>query len=194
MDNIVLTEEQYNQIVKLAAETGAKTALDHTEKERAARKRHSAERRIEDTKQLLRNYRIFAGIAQQAVYTIQTPEMFQAELEALMTPGRYESIVVETIKENALRSEIMCAHIRSAMQSMLTHFEKFGSKTDRRRWRVTHKLYISMEEPRKSAQEIAEEEGLADESSVYRDFNAFCNVAVKYIFGVTAVLEEREGG
>ena len=190
----LLNDEQFAQVIKLSAETGAKTAIEHVDKEQAKRKRLSAERRVEDTKQLLRNFRIFAGIAEQAVYTISTPEMYRAELEALMTPGRYESIVVESIKENALRSEIMCAHIRAAMQSMQRHFEKFGTRTDRRRWRVTYKLYISMDEPRMTAQEIAEEEGLADESSIYRDFNEFCKIAVKYIFGVSAVLDDRTEG
>lgn len=192
MNEVILTEDQISHLIKLAAEVGAKTALDRAEREKVERKKLSAERRVESTKQLFKNYRTFAGIAQTAVYTVQTPEMRRTEIEALMTPGRYESLTVEAIKANAIRSEIMCAHIRSAMQIIKAHVDKFGTKTDKRRWRVTEQLYICMDEPRKTAQEIADEEGLSDESSVYRDFNAFCVVAAKYIFGVSAVLDSGE--
>lgn len=58
-----MSEEKLNQqeIVKLAAEAGAKAAMETLEKERQRDRREMADRRLRNTKLLLRNYRVFCA-------------------------------------------------------------------------------------------------------------------------------------
>lgn len=193
MSVVILTEERLEQLLKDAGEAGgvagAQAAIERVEANKKLKDETKADRRLRNTKLLLKNYRSFADIAKSAVYTLQSPEAISEEYKALMLPGRYESLTIESIKKNALEAEIMCAHIRAMMKCMEDYCNKFGSKQDRRRWRVTYNLYINTEETRMTVQDIMIAEDLCDESAVFRDFNKFCDMAAGYFFGLSAIAD-----
>lgn len=181
-DIVLLTEEQKEEIVRLASVTGAKVALERIEAEQKKADAQRSSWMHHNIKELLRNYRIFADVAKSAVYTLQEQEYIQKEYEALMTPGRYEDLTIESIKKNAIESEIMCANIRTMMDLCKAHCDRYGSNADRRRWRVTYNLYIRTDDPVLSVSDIMAMEGFTEESNIYRDFDNFCNLASKYFF------------
>lgn len=186
-DIVLLTEEQKEEIVRLASATGAKVALERIEAEQKKADAQRASWMYHNTKELIRNYRSFADVARSAVYTLQGQEYIRKEYEALMTPGRYDDLTIESIKKNAIEAEIMCAHIRSAMECCRDHCYHYGTDVDRRRWRVTYNLYISTDEPRMTVTDIMSKEGFTEETYIYRDFDNFCTMASKYFFGVGAL-------
>ena len=61
---------EQQEIVKLAAVAGAKAAMETLEKERQRDRREMADRRLRNTKLLLRNYRMFCAHVDHAVYEV----------------------------------------------------------------------------------------------------------------------------
>lgn len=74
MSEAKLTDEQIALVSRLAAEAGAKAALETLEKERQRESREMSDRRLRNTKLLLRNYRVIKEHADNAVYEVETEE------------------------------------------------------------------------------------------------------------------------
>lgn len=70
-----------NEIVKLAAEAGAKAAMETLEKERQRDRKEVADRRLRNTKLLLRNYRVFQAHVANAVFEVEEYESPEEILE-----------------------------------------------------------------------------------------------------------------
>ena len=134
-----LTEEQDGRI---AAEAGARAALERVEIERQQSRGEMVDRRLRNTKLLLRNYRLFKAHVDNAVYEAFPDESPQAILEDLMMPGRDNTLFVESIKESAARTATIVKHMETMMQIYHAYCVTTGEEEDLRRWRVVNGLYI----------------------------------------------------
>ena len=64
-------DKSKDYIIRLAAEVGAKTALKEFEAEMVKSKNERSDRRLRNTRLLLRNYRMFKAHAENAIYDAQ---------------------------------------------------------------------------------------------------------------------------
>lgn len=173
-------------IVKLAAETGAKAAMETLEKERLRERRDMADRRLRNTKLLLRNYRVFCAHAANAVYEIDECESPDEILTDLMMPGRDNSQFVESIKRSAARTATIVKHMETMMQIYHAYCFTTGTAEDERRWRVVNALYICDDEGRMTIPELAKAEGVV-ERTIYKDIDIACERIAALMFGIDGI-------
>ena len=175
-----------DNIIRIAAEVATSTALEVYAREKLKERRMRADRRLRDTKRLLRNYReikIHAGdaIASLAEVANDDYEFFHNLLE----DG--EQIDVAAIIRSKARSAIMLAHIDAMLQAY--QIICYGTKKpeEQRRYRVLEARCLS--EAPISIHEIAEQENI-DNRTVYKDFDAACEKMSALLFGIQWI--ERE--
>lgn len=172
------------EIIKLAAEIGSKVALETLEKERKKASREISDRRLRNTKLLLRNYRVLKEHAANAVFEAESEEDPMQIIEDLMMPGRSSELLVESIKRSAARTATMIRHIEAMLRLYRTYCYQYGSDEDERRWRVIYGLYLSNEKA--TVAELAEEEGVV-ERTIYKDIDIACERISAFMFGVDGI-------
>lgn len=180
-----LTEAQLALIsgiaVKAGVEAGVKVALEQIEKERQRERSEMVDRRLRNTKLLLRNFRLFKAHSEHAIYEGPCDETPQEILESLMMPGRDNTLIVESIKKSVARTATIVQHTETMMNLYHAFCVTSGSDGELRRWRVVSGLYI--EEPRKTVAELAKAEGVV-ERMIYKDIDAACETIAALMFGI----------
>lgn len=107
---IALTPEQLKDICASAAEIGAKEALKTYEQERKKEQGKRADRRLRNTKLLLRNYHMLKEHAENSVFgRTQMEESALDILESMMNLYDNE-VIIESIKRSATRTAIIVSH------------------------------------------------------------------------------------
>lgn len=176
------------EIVELAAAAGAKAAMETLDKERQNDRREMADRRLRNTKLLLRNYRVFRAHAENAVFEIEPYESMEEIMVDLMMPDRDSTAFVESIRKSAARTATIVKHIETMMQLYQSYCFTIGSLEDQRRWRVVDELYIrdlDGEKP-KGVAELAKDEGVV-ERTIYKDIDIACERIAALMFGIDGV-------
>ena len=185
MSEAILSGEQLDQIVRLAAEAGAKAALETMEKERQRECREMSDRRLRNTKLLLRNYRVIKEHADNAVFEADAAEEDPVQImEDLMMPGKSSNLFVESIKRSAARTATIVRHIDAMLRLYQVYCHQYGSEEDARRWRVIDGLYIS--DDRLTISELAEREGVV-ERTIYKDIDVACERISALMFGIDGI-------
>ncbi len=173
------------EIIRLAAEAGAKAAIETLEKERQRESREMADRRLRNTKMLLRNYRVIKDHAANAVFEAEeAAEDPMQIMEDLMMPGKSSNLFVESIKRSAARTVTMVKHIDTMLQLYQVYCYQYGSEEDERRWRVIDGLYIS--DQRMTVGQLAETEGVV-ERTIYKDIDVACERISALMFGIDGI-------
>lgn len=179
-------DKQTDGIARMAAEIGSKTALEAYAKEKQREKKQRADRRLYDTKRLMRNYReikIHAEDAIEALGDIQN-EDFDFYRSLMEEDDRVD---VMAIIQSKARSAIMLAHIEAMLDSYQKICYASQHPEEMRRYRVMEAMCISeLQEP---VTEIAERENI-DVRTVYRDLDAACDKMSALLFGIQWI--ERE--
>ena len=183
---VVLTNEQLRDIYQDAAAIGAAEAIKAYEKERKKENAYRADRRLRNTKLLLRNYHMLKEHAEESVFgRTQMEESATEILESMM--GMYDSeVVIDSIKRSATRTAVIVSHIETMFGLYRVYCEKSANpEVDKRRYEVLWDMYMA-DRPL-TVKEIAEKQNISKES-VYSD----CRVAVErltaLIFGVDGLI------
>ncbi len=175
-------------IIKLASEAGAKAALETLEKEKKKSLKEWHDRRLFNTKLLLKNYRMLNEHINSAVYESEKLDDCMGEsaedILELMWQATDTSTVVKSIKESVERTKTIMAHVNTMLELYETFCEKSTKEEDCRRWRVTKMMYISPEII--SAEEIAKREHI-EKRTVYRDVEASVERISALIFGINGL-------
>lgn len=174
------------EIIKMAAEIGAKTALETIEHEKQRELRAIADHRLHNTKLLLRNYRLLQAHAANAVYRVEEYESPETILSELMMPRQDGNMFVESIKKSAARTATIVKHMETMMQLYRTYCFTTGSAEDERRWRVINALYICDKGERRSVPQLAKDEGVV-ERTIYKDVDVACERIAALMFGIDGV-------
>ena len=151
---IALTPEQLKDICANAAEIGAKEALKTYEQERKKEQGKRADRRLRNTKLLLRNYHMLKEHAENSVFgRTQMEESALDILESMMNLYDNE-VIIESIKRSATRTAIIVSHIETMFGLYDAYCEKSPNQDiDRRRYDVVWDKYMA--EPVLTVKEIA---------------------------------------
>lgn len=173
-------EKSKDSIVRVAAEVGAKMALEVYAKEKEKERKARIDQRLRDTKRLMRNYReikIHVGdaIASLSEVTQEDFEFFKDLME------NEERIDVSAIVRSKARSAIMLAHIDAMLKTYQTICYTSKKPEDARRYRVLEAMYLK-DEP-EQVYDIADRENI-DVRTVYRDLDAACEKMSALLFGI----------
>lgn len=176
-----MTQEE---IIRLAAEAGARAAMETLEKERQKERLEMSDRRLRNTKLLLRNYRVFKDHAANAVYEAESEEDPMQIIQELMMPDKSPNLFVESIKRSVARTTTIVRHIEAMLQLYQVYCFQYGTEEDERRWRVVEGLFVGDE--RLSTSDLAEREGVV-ERTIYRDIDIACERLSALIFGIDGI-------
>lgn len=179
---IVLTKSQLNEVVEKAAQLGAKEGIKAYEQERKKECGQRSDRRLRNTKLLLRNYHMLKEHAENSVFgRTQMEESALDILESMMSIYDNE-VIIESIKRSASRTAIIVSHIDVMLELYETYCEKSAnSEVDKRRYNVIWDRYM-LEQPL-SVKEIAQKYNMSKEN-VYSDLNVATERVSALIFGV----------
>jgi len=173
-------------IIRIAAEVGSKAAIEAYERQKEIEKRRRADRRLRDTKRLLRNYREIKLHAGDAIASLSEIENEDYDFfRNLLEEG--DSINVSAIIRSKAKSAIMLTHIDAMIQAYQTICFTSKKTEEQRRYRVLESMYLS--EVQETAKEVAERENI-DIRTVYKDLDIACEKMSALLFGIQWI--ERE--
>lgn len=175
-----MTENLSNKMITEVVELAAKTALETYGAERRKDSRRRIDRRLRDTKLLLRNYTQIKLHAAEAVASLSELEQEDFDFfEELVE--RDEHIDVTAIVRSKARSAIMLTHINAMLHAYQKMCENSRQPEEQRRYRVLESMYLV--EPHQTVNQIAEREGV-DNRTVYKDIDAACEKMGALLFGI----------
>lgn len=177
---VLLTKEELVEMQKTAAEIGAKAALDRMEQVKQTMRHKAVDRRLRNTKLLLRNYRMLRENADNSVYGRSQMEESAADILCSMMNLYDDEVIVDAIKRSASRTAIIVAHIETMLDLYQAYCSKSG-KLDMRRYEVLRDMYI-IENPM-TAKQIAKKWNMSKEN-VYSDLRIATERLSALIFGV----------
>ncbi len=182
MEMVVLTQEQLKEIYEKAAAVGAKEALKRFEEERKKEFEKRADRRLRNTKLLLRNYHMLKEHAESSVFgRTQMKESALDILESMMSIYDNE-VIIESIKRSASRTAIIVSHIETMFDLYAAYCEKSSNREiDVRRYEVVWNMYMA--DHVLSAKEVAEKMHMSKDN-VYADLRVAIERLTALLFGV----------
>lgn len=179
---ISVTQDQMKEICERAAAIGAKEALKTFEQERKKTKGKRADRRLRNTKLLLRNYHMLKEHAENSVFGRTQMEESAADILESMLSIYDNEVIVDSIRRSASRTAIIVSHIEVMLGLYESYCEKStSSEVDKRRYNVLWDRYMA-EHPL-NVKEIATKYNMSREN-VYSDLNIAIERLSALIFGV----------
>lgn len=179
-----LTAEQRKEIVSLAVSAGIKAYRDEATRHR----RELYDKRLYNTKLLMKNYRDLKEHADKAVFDATAAEDEDVyEILSLMSEWvREEASTVESIKKSAARTKLIMDHIDEMLQIYKAACERSKKPEDIRRYNVLYDYYIGPEDL--SLEDIAEKYSV-DTRTVYRDIRDATARITALLFGVDGIFK-----
>ncbi|MGD9678414.1 MAG: hypothetical protein AB7V16_08735 [Vulcanibacillus sp.] len=165
-----------SKLIEKVAKIAAETAIEYLEKEKQKNHKYKNDRRLRNTKLLLRNYRNF----KDHIGDVKT------ELEGLnrLDPNDFfqdNELAIESIKRSKERTLALVRFVDQVLLSYRIKCEESGDPVEERRYKIIYSLYISDE--KKSIDEIVACDFL-DRSTVFRDINRAVEALSVLIFGI----------
>lgn len=179
---VVLSDEELQDIYERAAEVGAREAMKRFEQERKKEFGQRTDRRLRNTRLLLRNYRMLREHAQNSVFSRAQMDESAFDILESMMQSYDNDVIINSIKDSAVRTAVMVSHV----ETMLGLYEAFCEKSpnreiERRRYDVVWDMYIA--EQTLSVKEIAEKQNMSKEN-VYAGLRAAIERLTALLFGV----------
>ena len=176
------------QAIQRGIDIGVKTAMEHIRAEREKARKGRQDRRLHNTRLLLKNYRLFKRHTKGAIFRAdQAKERAVDILDGLEDYEMDDGLYIESIKKSQQRTLIILAHIDHMLELYKAYCYNSGSKENIRRYGVVMAYYI--EEPKKSALEIAGTFGI-EKRTVYKDIKAAANPLTVLFFGIDSLQME----
>ena len=178
-----------NRVMEIAVqrgtEAGIRAAMEYLTEERKQLKKGRYDRRLRNTRLLLKNYRSFRNYAKNAVYKAsQLKENAVDILDGLDDYSFDDSLYIESIKKSQQRTLIILNHIDEMLRYYKIDCEQSGKDEELRRYRIIVAYYIN--EQRKSAEQIAEDEHI-ERRTLYKDINMALKPLSALIFGIDSM-------
>lgn len=179
---VTLTPTQLKDIYEKAATIGAKEALKTFEQERKKEYGKRADKRLRNTKLLLRNYHMLKEHTENSVFgRTQMEESALDILESMMSIYDNE-VIIESIKRSATRTAIIVSHIETMFGLYAAYCDKSPNRDiEMRRYEVVWDMYMA--DNTLSAKEIAEKQHMSKDN-VYSDLRVATERLTALIFGV----------
>nr|DAH48506.1 MAG TPA: RNA polymerase sigma factor [Caudoviricetes sp.]DAK02056.1 MAG TPA: RNA polymerase sigma factor [Caudoviricetes sp.] len=178
---ITISHEDLQELLERAAEIGANTGISRYAEELKTAQKKRGDKRLHNTKLLLRNYRMLEENAENSVFgRTQMQESAADILESMMNIYN-DALVVESIKNSATRTGIIVSHVRTMLGIYEICCEKSSNELDKRRYDIIYGLYISDE--KMTRKELAEKWNVSTDTT-YVDEKIALERLSALIFGV----------
>lgn len=179
---VVLSHEQLKDIYENAAAIGAKEALRMFEQAQKKEQGKRADRRLRNTKLLLRNYHMLREHAENSVFgRTQMEESALDILESMMSMYDNE-VIIESIKRSATRTAVIVSHIETMFGLYKSYCDKAQNQdVEMRRYEVVWDMYMANNVL--SVKEIADKQHMSKDN-VYADQRVATERLTALIFGV----------
>lgn len=168
--------------VEQGVQIGIRAAMDYLTEEREKARKTRYDRRLHNTRLLLKNYRTFKHHAEGAIFNAKKVRESAIDIldgldDAMLDGNAY----VEGIKKSQQRTIIVLHHIEEMLRFYKISCEQSGRAEEMRRYRVIMAMYIN--EPKLTAQQIAENENV-ENRTVYKDISNAVKPLSALIFGI----------
>ena len=173
--------EDLHDLLEKAAEVGANAGIDKYVEELKKSQKKRGDRRLHNTKLLLRNFRMLQENAENSVFGRTQMEESAADILESMMNIYNDVLVVESIKNSATRTGIIVSHVRTMLEIFEVCCEKSSNELDKRRYDIIYGLYIS--EDKISRKELAEKWNVSNDTT-YIDEKIALERLSALIFGV----------
>lgn len=167
------------KLVEKAMAIAAEKAIEYLEKERHRQNKNKRDRRLRNTKLLLRNYRRFKVHCEDNIQ----------ELEQLQDPDSIEyldtdELAIESIIRNKKRTAVMLAYIDRMIHVYRILSEQSQKAESIRQFQALYDYYIS--DDAKTIDDIVQGT-FVTKRTVYKDINKACEALSSLIFGVDGI-------
>lgn len=169
-------------ITETSAEIGANEAMKKIESEQRRWENQRQDRRLFNTKLLLRNYRTLAMHCDNAITEIgDISDETSYDILNLMDSEKMNTLHVESIQRSRARTMIIVEHINTMIDLYEVYCQKTGRPAEARRSRIIRAMYI--DETIYTADEIGEMECI-DRRTVYKDIDMAVEKIAALLFGI----------
>lgn len=171
---------------------GVKAAADRMEEERRKARKGRYDRRLHNTRLLMKNYRALKHHALGAVHTgAQANEKIEENavdiLEELDDERVDDRLYIESIKRSQQRTRIIIAHIDEMLRYWKIDCEQSGREEVLRRYRIVYDTFIG--DNQIAAEDLARREHI-EKRTVYKDIKAAMRPLSALIFGIDGIKQE----
>lgn len=180
---ITLSVDEIKAMRKESAEIGARMALEKIEKEKKKAQKQLNDKRLHNTKLLLKNYKMLKMNAENSIFGQSQMKESAADILCNMMSIYDDGVIVDSIKRSATRTAIIIAHIEEMLELYKVYCDR-GNEIEKRRYKVLYDIYISDEEL--SVQDIAKLQKMSKES-VYSDLKISIKRLTALIFGIDSL-------
>lgn len=180
---ITLSMAELRAMRQESAEIGARMALEKIEKEKKKAQKQMNDKRLHNTKLLLKNYKMLKLNAENSIFGQSQMKESAADILNNMMSLYDDGVIVDSIKRSATRTAIIVSHIEEMLEIYKIYCDKAG-QIEQRRYQVIYDMYISDEDS--SVQEIAKLQKMSKES-VYSDLKISIKRLTALIFGIDSL-------
>lgn len=181
---VALTKEEVEKMIAKAALAGASVAAETLEKAHQKEQKELKDRRLHNTRLLLRNYRMLRESCSKAIYQKEHSEKSTEEvIEDLMSMRASDGVIVNSIKESAERTGIIISHVDRMLDVFRMYCGKCGEK-EKRQYKVIKSMYITKEGS--SAAELAKKFGVS-KVTIYDDIKTAEERLSALFFGINGL-------
>jgi hypothetical protein len=185
-----MNEKQIKAIVTAAVEAARdditrmaiQTFMEYNEKQRVKQIKARHDKRLWNTRLLLRNYQLLKEHTEKAVCSSEPSEIKKSAIDILDEIDDFDKTTyINSIKQSVAKTKIVLAHIDEMMKIYKICCETSDRDEDIRRYRIVGYTYFN--DPRLKIAEICSLEGI-DVSTFYRDSRESCEKLSALIFGI----------
>ena len=155
----------------------------------AKQQRSRHDRRLRNTRLLLKNYLLLQEHCKEAIYEKQKPDVSENAIDVFDVIESYDrDSYVRAIKGSVTRTKIILAHIDNMMQIYNVLCYQSSRPEDQRRYRVAYATYFE----NVNILTICKKEAI-DKSTYYRDIREAVETLSALFFGIDGLLDMRKG-
>lgn len=182
---VALTKEEVEEMIMKAALAGASMAAEMVEKAHKKEEKEQRDRRLHNTKLLLKNYRMLKIGCQEAVFEKENNEESAEQIfeEIMSMKEKDDRVIVESIKKSAERTRILINHVDKMLDVYRIHCSKC-SEREKRQYKVIKGLYIAKN--KKSVPELAKEFSVSN-VTIYDDIKIAEERISCLLFGINGL-------
>ena len=171
--------------IQRGIDTGTKAAMEYIMEEKKTQQKGRYDRRLRNTRLLLKNYRTLKQHAQGAVFNARKAKENAVDILDNLDDFTFDdTLYIESIKRSQQRTIIIMRHIDEMLKYYRIACEQSGREDEMRCYRIIMKTYIDDE--RKTAEQIAEEENI-ERRTVYKNITTAIKPLSGLIFGVDSL-------
>lgn len=172
----------FDEVIVMGTQIGINAGMEYIRKEKEKRRKSRYDRRLRNTKLLLREYRKLKSYCQDAIYSTKQLEGNAIDILDEIDGSEYDNVLyIDSIKKSKDRTLVIIEHINKMIDIFRYYSEASKRPEETRRFHVVYDMYIGNEE--KTAEEIAERYAI-EQRTVYRDINKAAETLSALIFGI----------